>query len=195
LALSDADILIYRQAFSPVESDRHFTDLNQAITWHQDSISIFGKSLVQPRLTAWYGDRGKVYTYSGLRMEPRTWTPELLEIKGKVEAIVAQQLSVRFNSVLLNLYRTGQDSMGWHSDDEKELGEQPVIASVSFGATRRFQLKHKYLQELKRVDLDLGHGDLLMMQGPTQHYWKHQVPKTAKPVGPRINLTFRVIQT
>ena len=139
-------------------------------------------------MTAWYGDAGKTYCYSGITVEPIPWTPLLLSIKTRVEAVA----NTTFNSVLLNYYRGEQDSVSWHSDDEPELGQNPVIASVSFGATRKFQFKHKTNPDL-RAAIDLTPGSLLIMAGATQHFWKHQIPKTTKPVGARINLTFRVI--
>ena len=157
--------------------------------WQQDDIRVFGKVYQQPRLTALYGEAGKPYSYSGITMQPTPFTPLLLAIKKQVE--LASQ--AHFSTVLLNLYRDGRDSNGWHSDDEKELGEQPLIASVSLGTMRRFKLQHKENKELKHA-INLEHGSLLVMAGKTQHCWKHQIPKTAKAVGPRINLTFRLIQ-
>ena len=129
------------------------------------------------------------YTYSGISMNPEPWTATLLEIKAKIN----EGANTRFNSVLLSLYRNGRDSLSWHQDDEPELGNDPVIASASFGDTRTFQFRHKARKDIKTVSIDLTHGSLLIMKGPTQRFWVHQVPKTAKPVGPRINLTFRVI--
>jgi alkylated DNA repair dioxygenase AlkB len=189
LALPDAEIWLDERCFSGDDSDRFFHQLDQQTRWQQDYIQLFDKTLPIPRLTAWYGDPGKTYTYSGIAMHPEDWTETLLEIKTRVEAIAGRP----FNSVLLNKYRSGRDSVAWHSDDEPELGSHPVIASVSFGATRRFRLKHKYKQAVERASLDLPPGSLLLMAGTTQKYWLHQVPKTAKPVGPRINLTFRWI--
>lgn len=174
--------------FTADESDRLLAELLNNIAWRQESVSMFGKKIPQPRLTAWYGDPGKVYTYSGLTWNPLSWTTALRQIKTKIE-MAAQGVS--FNSVLLNLYRNGQDSMGWHSDDEPELGQNPVIASVSFGESRTFQLRHRLHKN--RYSLILSHGSLLIMSGETQHFWQHQIPKTAKPVNPRVNLTFRWI--
>ncbi len=188
LQLPDADILFYPCLIDEQESDRLFTELIQTIGWRQDSITIYGRSIPQPRLTAWYGDPGKSYSYSGITMFPTPWTSTLLDLKASVEALSG----VVFNSVLLNLYRNGNDSMGWHSDDEPELGQNPIIGSLSLGATRRFLLRHKHQKALKSK-LDLTSGSLLLMQGTTQHYWQHQVPKTKRLVSPRINLTFRVI--
>jgi alkylated DNA repair dioxygenase AlkB len=139
-------------------------------------------------LTAWYGDEGATYSYSGTTRYPKPWIQLLLEIKQRVE----QAAGVRYNSLLINQYRDGTDSVSWHSDDESDLGRNPSIASVSFGAVRSFHLRHRQDKHLGHK-LDLGHGSLLLMQGPTQHYWHHQVPKTSRVVGPRINLTFRSV--
>lgn len=188
LALPDADIRFYRELFTPVESERFWQALQTEVAWRQDKIRMFGRSLLLPRLTAWYGDPGAVYSYSGIRMEPLPWTPVLLAIKQRVETTVEH----RFNSVLLNFYRTGQDSMGWHSDDEPELGHNPVIASVSFGGSRRFHLRHRQ-DKTHRAKLELTNGSLLLMAGPTQHYWQHQLPKMAQ-AKERVNLTFRWVE-
>jgi alkylated DNA repair dioxygenase AlkB len=188
-ALPDADLVLYPQFFSQVESDALFAELRHVTPWGQGHITLYGQRYAEPRLTAWYGDAGKRYSYSGLTLEPLPWTPLLLNLKARVDAAAQTE----FNSVLLNLYRNGRDSNGWHQDNEPELGHNPVIASVSLGEVRRFQLRHKFKKELSKVELDLPHGSLLVMAGPTQHYWQHQIPKTAKPVAERINLTFRVI--
>ncbi|MBD3883975.1 alpha-ketoglutarate-dependent dioxygenase AlkB [Phormidium tenue FACHB-886] len=188
LQLSNADVVFYPSFLNEQESDRYFTVLTQTIGWRQDCITIYGRSLPQPRLTAWYADPGKSYTYSNITMLPAPWTSTLLDLKAKVEAVSG----VMFNSVLLNLYRNGNDSMGWHSDDESELGQNPVIGSLSLGGTRRFVLRHRFEQGLKH-ELELTSGSFLLMQGTTQHYWQHQVPKTKRAVAPRINLTFRMI--
>ena len=187
--IADGQVIIYQHFFDHKESDRFFLELLNDINWQQDKIRIFGKEVNLPRLTAWYGDSGKSYTYSGITMNPDLWSLNLLAIKERIEETV----QVNFNSVLANLYRNGQDYVSWHSDDEKELGKNPTIASVSFGATRRFLLRHRSNKNLETVDLSLGHGSLLIMKGSTQHYWKHQVPKTAKVKTERINLTFRVV--
>ncbi|MBW4547410.1 MAG: alpha-ketoglutarate-dependent dioxygenase AlkB [Symplocastrum torsivum CPER-KK1] len=188
LQLPDSDIVFYPSLLDGQESDRFFTQLTEAIDWRQDWITIYGRSMPQPRLTAWYGDHGKSYTYSGITMHPSPWTGTVLDLKAKAEEVSG----VVFNSVLLNLYRDGNDSMGWHSDDEPELGPGPVIGSVSLGGTRRFMLRHRAEKGLKH-QLKLTSGSFLLMQGTTQHYWQHQIPKTKRPVPPRINLTFRVI--
>lgn len=188
LHMPDADVRFYPDFFNPAESAALLADLTQNIAWKQEHIQLFGDPVAMPRLTAWYGDEGKTYTYSGLTSHPIPWTDTLLKIKARVEA----PANIVFNSVLLNLYRDGRDSMGWHSDDEPELGTDPVIASVTFGATRTFQFKHKQNPNL-RAAVELTSGSLLIMAGTTQHFWKHQIPKSKKPLDARINLTFRVI--
>ncbi|MBD2744865.1 alpha-ketoglutarate-dependent dioxygenase AlkB [Coleofasciculus sp. FACHB-1120] len=188
LQLPDADIVFYPSLLDEQESDRLLTQLTETIDWRQDWITIYGRSMPQPRLTAWYANPGVSYTYSGITMHPSPWTRTLLDVKAKAEAVSG----VVFNSVLLNLYRDGNDSMGWHSDDEPELGQNPVIGSLSLGGTRRFMLRHRSEKGLKHL-LELTSGSFLLMQGTTQHYWQHQIPKTTRPVPPRINLTFRVI--
>lgn len=166
-----------------------FHSLRQAINWKQQPIKMFGKSVMQPRLTAWYGDEGTEYSYSGLMNYPLSWNTQLLEIKKQVEELSG----CKFNSVLLNLYRDGQDSMGWHQDNEIELGLNPTIASVSFGATRQFQMRHKFDKSIPKLDIGLQDGSILIMSGETQKYWQHKIPKTKKFVGERINLTFRTV--
>lgn len=173
--------------FNTDQSNRFFNALNAGIEWKQESMQMYGKQLKFPRLTAWYGDQDKPYSFSGITLQPHPWTQELLDIKGVIEPLAR----VKFNSVLLNLYRDGRDSISWHTDAEKELGENPVIASVNFGAERTFQLRHKQTKE--RIDIELGNGSLLLMEGEFQHFWQHQVPKTKKAKSPRINLTFRKI--
>lgn len=170
------------------ESDMYFKTLLEEIKWKQESMNMYGKTLDFPRLTAWYGDNDKPYSFSGITLKPETWTPTLLEIKKQIET----KAKVYFNSVLLNLYRNGNDSISWHTDAEKELGRNPIIASVNFGATRKFQLRHNTSNE--KIELNLSHGSLLIMQGELQHYWQHQVTKTKQLVKERINLTFRTIK-
>jgi alkylated DNA repair dioxygenase AlkB len=188
--MPDGDVLFFERFFDPAESDLLYQTLYSATPWQQDKIKLYGKTIDLPRLTAWYGNTGKTYTYSGIPMRPHAWTPELLRIKKRIE----EKAEVEFSSVLLNLYRTGQDSVNWHSDNEKELGRNPVIGSVSFGATRTFQMRHLTRKELRKVDVPLGHGSFLLMRGTTQHYWEHRITKTSREVKHRINLTFRVIQ-
>jgi alkylated DNA repair dioxygenase AlkB len=183
----DGAAYLVPNAFVIEESDYYLTALQYNIAWKQEPIKIFGKEVLQPRLTSWYGDEDKMYTYSGITMKPLPWTNTLLQIKEKVEYIT----TYKFNSVLLNFYRDGQDSMGWHRDNEKELGTDPAIASVSFGAVRKFQFRH-YKDQKKIISLELEHGSLLMMSGSTQSHWQHRLPKS-NIVQPRINLTFRNI--
>ena len=187
----NGEVLLFPNAFSPSESDHYFKHLLNEIAWKHEAIKMFGKQVMQPRLTAWYGDTGKTYSYSGITMQPLSWTETLLKIKQQVEDIAA----VKFNSALLNYYRDGNDSMGWHRDNEKELGINPVIGSVSFGASRKFQLRNYADKRIVR-NIDLTHGSLLLMRGETQHYWEHQLPKVGSRhgvTGGRINTTFRII--
>ena len=182
------EIEYYRNYFNNKESDALFDSLKKNIEWKKDFIKMFGKSHPIPRLSAWYGDEKKTYTYSGITMTPLPWTKELIAVKSKIEIYS----KIKFNSVLLNFYRSGSDSVSWHSDDEKELGEEPIIGSVSFGDTRRFRLRNK--KDKKQVHTyELGNGILLFMKGKTQKYWEHEIPKTKKNVSGRINLTFRYI--
>lgn len=186
--LPDADITYYRNFLSAREADRFLEILLKDLNWQQHHIKIFGKTIPQPRLTALYAVNDQSYAYSHLTLNPGKFTPELQELHDKLQ----RYLKVKFTHVLGNLYRNGNDSMGWHADNEKELGKEPVIASVSLGVKRKFQLKHKDQKDLK-YQLDLEHGSLLLMKGKTQHFWKHQLPKTTKPIGQRINLTFRIL--
>ncbi|WP_373480475.1 alpha-ketoglutarate-dependent dioxygenase AlkB [Geminocystis sp.] len=191
LHLPNSEIIYYPNFWSLNEANFLFKDLENNIQWQQYYITLFGKTHLQPRLSAWYGDQDKIYTYSGITMYPHDWIKPLLTIKQKIEPTA----QIKFNSVLLNLYRDGKDTMGWHSDNEKELGKQPIIASVSFGGERRFLLKPRDKENNIREEITLTHGSLLIMAGKTQEYWLHQIPKTSKPVSSRINLTFRVIVT
>lgn len=158
------------------------------IEWKQESMNMYGKQVLFPRLTAWYGDNDKPYSFSGIKLNPHPWTKELLKIKELIVPIC----EVEFNSVLLNLYRDGNDSISWHTDAEKELGENPLIASVNFGAERKFQIRHNETHEMH--EFVLKNGSLLIMKGELQHFWKHQVPKQKGTIKERINLTFRVIK-
>lgn len=189
LNLPDAEIIYYPNFFDKKEADAIFAQLTNDIPWQQDNIRVYGKIHPQPRLTALFGNEGKSYSYSNIKMQPHPWNPLLQKIKSKVENVS----NTNFTTVLLNQYRDGKDSNGWHADNEKELGVNPIIASVSFGAERVFQLKHNSISGLKQNIL-LEHGSFLLMKGTTQHFWKHQIPKTSKPIGERINLTFRIIQ-
>jgi alkylated DNA repair dioxygenase AlkB len=188
IKLQDAELLYHPAFYDKAESDRIFKTLLETIEWKQDKIMMYGKELPLPRLSAWYGDNNKPYTYSGITLNPLPWTDELLKIKEKIEA----EAKVKFSSVLLNRYRDGQDYVGWHTDAEKELGKNPIIGSVNFGATRKFQLR-RIDDHKKKFEVELKHGTFLVMGGATQHFWQHQVPKTAHKIGERLNLTFRVI--
>jgi len=161
------------------------THLLDTTPWRQEQITVYGKPYLQPRLSAWHGDVS--YRYSGIQLAPMPWTTELLDIKSRVEA----QSGQRFNSVLLNYYRDQNDSMGMHSDDERELGPQPVIASLSLGETRDLRLRHKTNRQLKTIRLPLPSGSLLLMQGDTQRNWRHGIARQKLPCGARINMTFR----
>lgn len=186
--LTDGAYRYFPNFFSRQDADRLLQAFEHNIEWKQEEMNMYGKVLKFPRLTAWYGDNDKPYSFSGITLNPTPWNKELLEIKEVIEPVCKTE----FNSVLLNLYRNGNDSISWHSDDEKELGQNPIIASVNFGAERDFQLKHKTLNE--KVSIKLQHGSLLIMQGALQHHWLHQVPKRKNINKARINLTFRVIK-
>lgn len=174
--------------YTITKADIYLRTFIEGIVWKQESMNMYGKNIPFPRLTSWYGDNDKPYSFSGITLNPHPWTKELLEIKNDIEPLC----HVFFNSVLLNRYRDENDSISWHTDEEKELGQNPVIASVNFGAERTFQLRHKITKE--RIDIVLQHGSLLIMLGELQHYWQHQVPKTKKIKTERINLTFREIK-
>ena len=185
----DGQVILYEHFFDIKESERFLKILTDEIEWKQEYIKFYGKSIPIPRLTAWYGD--KSYTYSGITMNSKAWHPLLLDIKTKIESVYDRA----FNSVLLNYYRDGKDSVSWHADDEPELGENPIISSVSFGGKRKFSLKHKnpeHPNHKQLINIDLTHGSLLLMTGEFQSFWLHQIPKTKKQVDPRINLTFRL---
>jgi alkylated DNA repair dioxygenase AlkB len=200
IELENAEMIFIEHFFKPAEADTIFQSLIEKLAWEQGEITMFGKKILEPRLTAWYGDEGKSYTYSGKKQEPHAWIEPLIALKNSIsDACHTHQKSEKgpsvflgFNSVLANFYRNGTDSMGYHSDDEKELGRNPVIASVNFGESRRFLFRHK-TQKDKKHELLLTHGSLLIMQGAMQHYWQHAVPKEPKKTKPRINLTFRRI--
>jgi alkylated DNA repair dioxygenase AlkB len=188
--LVDGDAGLIADFIPRPQSDAYFAALLDLVDWEQHLIRIHGREIASPRLSAWYGDPDAHYSYSGLSLEPRPWLPVIADLKARVETACGAP----FNSVLLNLYRDGVDSMGWHSDDEHELGERPVIASLSLGATRRFRLRHRRRKELEPVAIDLESGSLLIMKGDTQRFWKHQIAKTRRVVEARVNLTFRNIR-
>lgn len=187
--LQDADVTLYKNFFTTVESNKLFKSLQETIEWKQETAKLFDKEFDIPRLTALYGDPEKTYTYSGILLNPIKWTDDLLFIKERVEKTTGDN----FSSVLLNLYRSGNDCVHWHSDDKPELGPNPTIASVSFGQSRTFQLKHKLDPEIERTSIELDNGCMLLMKGTTQSFWLHQVPKSKTKMQPRINLTFRTI--
>jgi alkylated DNA repair dioxygenase AlkB len=185
IPIDDGELALLAQLPLSTPNADIFARLLAETPWREESVRVYGKRHLQPRLTAWYGDAS--YTYSGLRLEPLPWTALLLELRAAVEAACGR----RFNSVLLNRYRNGRDSMGMHSDDEPELGSDPVIASLSYGTTRTLILRHKRNKDTLR--LALTDGSLLLMAGTTQRNWLHGINKSARPLGERINLTFRYI--
>ena len=189
LPLQDAEIEYHPQFLGLEDSHTLFKELVVNTPWQEDDIRVYGKVYKQPRLTAFFANNEKSYGYSNISMTPHKFTPILNSLKQKIETTT----QTTFTSCLLNLYRDGQDSNGWHADDEKELGINPVIASISLGAERFFHLKHKNIKTLKHK-LILQNGSLLVMKGETQHHWLHQIPKTKKPLGKRINLTFRFLK-
>jgi alkylated DNA repair dioxygenase AlkB len=188
--LPESDITYYPNFLSSENAAQLMNILRTTIAWQQDNITVFGKTYPQPRLTALYGNNMQPYSYSNITMHPQPFTKELEEVKTNIESLTSPTV---FTSCLLNLYRDGKDSNGWHADDEASLGKNPVIASVSLGQERFFHFKHKNDKTLKHKML-LRHGSLLIMKGSTQHNWLHQIPKTSRLIEERINLTFRVIE-
>ena len=185
LPMVDADVLFWHRVDLGEDSAVLLQDLIENCAWRQDKITVFGKTHLQPRLSAWYGD--EAYSYSGIRLEPQPWTSTLLRLRRCVENMVGEE----FNSVLLNYYRNGDDRMGMHSDDEPELGSRPVIASLSLGETRRLLFRHRGRRDLETVRLALPDTSLLLMRGETQRYWRHGINAEKKAAGARVNLTFR----
>ena len=182
------DVLYFERFLDAPDADRYFRALLETVCWAQQEIVLYGKARLMPRLTAWYGDEGAVYTYSGLKNVPDAWNAPLLELRERVE----RAAGAAFNSVLLNRYRSGDDGMGWHADDEPELGTAPVIASLSLGTPRLFVMRTK--SDRKRLlELRLAHGSLLIMRGSSQQRFAHAVPKEKRLHGERINLTFRAV--
>lgn len=188
LAARDGTVHLVGHFLTQDEAAQWHQVLQRELAWQQEWIIIAGKRVLVPRLVCWYGDAQAVYRYSGVDHEPLPWTPGLTTLKRRVEGFVGGE----FNSVLCNFYRNGTDSMGWHADKEKELGRDPTIASLSFGAERRFLLRHNKTRET--LELRLGSGSLLLMSGSLQHHWRHCVPKDPRSPGSRINLTFREIK-
>lgn len=189
ISLPDADVSILHNLEMPNPYEDILHRLMSQTIWRQEAVRIYGKQYQQPRLVALYGEPGKQYDYSGIALRPLPWTDLLREIKRRIEDCTDQT----FNAVFLNLYRDHNDSMGFHSDDERELGKNPVIASLTFGATRIFLLKHKFNKDLPLVKIPLESGTVLLMKGETQHNWKHGINKQTAPCGPRVNLTFRTL--
>jgi alkylated DNA repair dioxygenase AlkB len=208
ITVPQGEFLYFPQFFSPKVADRALNFLLENslghtpaqfddaiawtnIPWRLDTINMYGKQIPLPRLSSWHGDNDRPYTYSGITLQPLPWNAGLDYLRDQLLLLSGR----RFNSVLLNLYRDGQDHISWHTDAEPELGKNPVIASVNFGESRRFLLRRheKERQPLEKIEVLLTHGSVLIMQGETQHYWQHSVPKQAKVDKPRINLTFREI--
>lgn len=187
LLRKDGTVNYYRNVLTHNEANRYFDLLLQNILWRNDEAVIFGKHIVAKRKVAWYGDSDYLYTYSNTTKQALVWTKELAELKQRVEEVTG----TKFNSCLLNLYHNGDEGIAWHSDDEKPLGENSIIASLSFGAERKFSFKHKHTKQT--ISVVLEHGSLLIMKDATQTNWLHSLPKSKKITRPRINLTFRTI--
>ena len=188
LALPDADLAFDPEWLDAAAADQLLDALHAALPWETHPVRLFGREIPTPRLSCWIGDAGAIYRYSGTRYTPRPWPAQLLPVLQRLRT----ETGVAFDSVLANLYRDGRDAMGWHSDDEPELGPQPVIASISLGGVRRFTMKHRRVPGAS-LAIALPHGSLLLMRGDTQRNYRHALPRTAKPTAPRINLTFRRI--
>lgn len=185
LDMPGADVVLYENVFT--DPDTLFRNIHDEVAWQQEDITLFGRTHSMPRLVRWMGTAA--YRYSGIAHPPAPFTPAVGEVLSTAERVSGTD----FNGVLCNLYRDGRDSMGWHADDERSLGAQPVIVSVSFGAVRRMRFKPKPHLKAEPAAVDLPSGSLLVMRGPTQANWLHAISKTKKPVHPRINLTFRRI--
>lgn len=188
--MPDADVRLWRGFPLPQAPEALLATLIAETPWRSETITLWGRDYVQPRLVAWHGDPGRAYTYSGTTMAPLPWTPTLSSLRERITAACGTS----FDSVLLNFYRNGADGMGMHSDDEPELGRRPVIASLSLGETRVLAFRHRDRRDVPTVRVPLASGDLLLMQGETQHRWKHGIAKSKRPLGPRVNLTFRTIR-
>ena len=188
LPLEGADVIYHGCAFAPARADALLAALLQEIPWERHRLQLFGREVAAPRLSCWIGDADAVYTYSRTRFTPHAWTPALASLRDELAA----RFDLHFNSVLANLYRDGRDSMGWHSDAEPELGNEPIIASLSFGTPRRFRFRSRETRKVAFA-IELAHGSLLVMRGATQRLYQHDLPKMAGGVGERVNLTFRHI--
>jgi alkylated DNA repair dioxygenase AlkB len=187
LVNSEDQLVLISGFFAEQQADFFYSQLISSLSWNQEELTVVGKKVMVPRLVCWYGEKKAIYSYSGVTHQPLLWNDTLLEIKQHIETFS----DFSFNSVLANLYRNGGDSMGWHADKEKELGKDPAIASLSLGDNRLFKIRHNKTGEL--INIELQHGDLLLMSGALQHHWRHCVPKTKIEKNPRINLTFRKI--
>jgi alkylated DNA repair dioxygenase AlkB len=187
---ADADLTLFPEFLSPGEASRFLEELMNNVPWRQDHIRLYGKVHAVPRLQQWFADDGLVYTWSGIEMQPEPWSSSLDWLRGRLHHVTGQ----RFNTVLANYYRNGNDTVGWHSDDEKELGKRPIIASISLGASRDFVLRHKTRTDVEKVVLRLTHGSLLVMSGDTQACWQHALPRRKRVSEARVNLTFRFVR-
>lgn len=193
--IEGGELILLRHWLSAAEAEVLFMQVSEKTRWEQSTIVIAGRKILIPRLNAWYGDPGKDYRYSGTRFQALPWYPELAVLKRKVQESIDRfrpRGDFNVNSALLNLYRDGNDSVGWHSDDEAELGPHPQIASVSLGEGRRFLFRHRR-EKTRKLELFLDSGSLLFMFGDIQHHWQHCIPKTRKPKEKRINVTFRQV--
>lgn len=187
LNITNGFLIVVPNYLTQQQADSYFRSLQQDLNWEQSNITLFGKTHLTPRLEAFYAENNLSYSYSGKKLRVNEFNGLLRTLKSRIE----NDFNVEFNSVLANLYRNGADANGWHSDDERELGVNPVIASLSFGATRRFDLKHKFTGE--KLSFQLAHGSLLIMAGETQHFWKHQLARSKAVHEARINLTYRKV--
>ena len=182
--IPDAELTLWEHFFPRAEADNFYNTIMVETPWKQEEITVYDKTHLTPRMTVWYGKRR-----DGSTQPVKPFTPALAVIKERVEATTG----IQFTSVLVNLYRDGKDGVGWHRDQDRELGPRPIVASVSFGETRPFEIRHKFRKDLEKIRIPLHHGSLLLMGGTMQHFWEHQIPKTAKLIKPRINLTFRIV--
>jgi alkylated DNA repair dioxygenase AlkB len=187
LAPIDGELYLFRQFYKSAAADDLLTVLTAELAWQEEKIFVYGKWHQVPRLICWYGDADANYRYSGVLHQPQPWLKSLAALRERLQAYCCSP----FNSMLGNLYRDGHDAMGYHADNEKGLGKNPIIASLSFGDSRLFKLRHRTRRD--SLELILGHGDLLVMAGPLQHHWQHALPRTKQLKNPRINLTFRHI--
>lgn len=188
IPVPDGTLTLDQQFLNTDQADTLYQQLSQELNWRQDSIRMFGRIVTIPRLQVFQGEPGIRYRYSGLTLETESWHPAINALRQEIE----QVCGYRFNSVLINFYRNGQDGMGWHSDDEPELGPNPTIASVTLGQPRRFLLRHKSDKAIPQQELLPEHGSLLIMANQLQHHWQHSIPKTKRIMQGRINLTFRL---